>query len=362
MWITDFVIDTVVNDNLIDANSFHRFEILPAISLKEIETTSQTLQEILKQVSDEEAGPHDDSEYDSDNTLRIVSLQNSEGLDLLRSATYFARSVMLIDLYQDLLGLWMDAMGKEVPSRARIKLEKEIRKSATQLYTASQGVLRGPNLLFENDPNRMADESIQQIEVSSLRRETGSVDVAVREKARDVSSPEIPYVVPAQQSKIMLPTPEATPSLRSRHSSISLAFDEDSAYVRLSRLASLKIQPPLPDPATKLLSHWQVGQNPKHYAWHKTRLALLASNDVDDLEGSLMPQEQRKIGKKRPRQVSQAKSSQVMPLRLYGSQPVGQASSSKPAPPAISLSQPERGLHGANQSIFKKKQNRKSGF
>ena len=256
-------------------------------------------------------------------------------------------------------------MCQRVPGRARIKLEKEIRKAAVQLYVASQGVHRGPNLLLGNDPNRTADESRQQIEVP-LRRKTsvGSVDVKGKGKAQDISSTEISHEFPmalTQQSNTMLPTPEATPSLHSRHSSFSLAADQDSAYARLSRIVSLKPQPPLPDPATKLLSHWQVGGNREDYDWHKTRLALPSSNDVDGLEGSLMPQP-RKVGKKRPRQVSQAESSQVMAIRLYGSQPIGLASSSQSAPPAISLSQPERGVHGASQSLFKKKHNRKSGF
>ena len=260
----------------------------------------------------------------------------------------------------------MDAMCQRVPSRARIKLEKEIRKAAIQLYVASQGVHRGSNLLFENDRDRTADESRQQIEIP-LRRKTpvGSVDVKGKGKAQDISSTEISHEFPMalhQQSNTMLPTPEATPSLHSRHSSFSFAADQDSAYARLSRIVSLKPQPPLPDPATKLLSHWQVGGNPEDYDWNKTRLALPSSNDVDGLEGSLMPQQPRKVGKKRPRQVSQAESSQVMAIRLYGSQPIGLASSSQSAPPAISLSQPERGVHGGSQSLFKKKHNRKSGF
>ena len=298
--------------------------------------------------------------------LRIVSLQNFQQFGLLRSATDFDRSVMLIDLYQVLLDLWMDAMCKHVPSRARIKLEKEIRKVALQVYVASQGLYHGLNLLFDNGSNGAVGDSRQQIEVSLRRKvSTGSVNAKGKGKAKDVSFTEISNLVPtalSEHSKTMLPTPEATPSLHSRHSSISLAMDEDSAYIRLSRLASLKPQPPLPDPAAKLLSHWQVGDNPEEYDWDKTRLALLSSNDMDGLEGSLVPQKQRKVGKKRPRQVSQAESSQVMAIRLYGSQPVGQASSSQSGPPAISLSQPVRGAHGTNQSIFKKKHSRKSGF
>ena len=260
----------------------------------------------------------------------------------------------------------MDAVCQRAPSRARIKLEKEVRKAAIQLYGASQGIHHGPNLLFENVPIRTADESRQQIEVP-LRRKTsiGSVDVKGKGKAQDISSAEISYEYPTtliQQSNTMLPTPEATPSLHSRHSSFSLAADHDLAYARLSRLVSLKPQPPLPDPATKLLTHWQVGENPEDYDWTKTRLAILSSNDADCLEGSLMPQQQRKVGKKRTRQVSHAESSQVMAIRLHGSQPIGLASSSQSAPPAISLSQPERGVHGASRSMFKKKHNRKSGF
>ena len=133
------------------------------------------------------------------------------------------------------------------------------------------------------------------------------------------SRPQFQPLVPT------LPTPEMTPSLRSRSSVSSLeAAAEDAASTRLGILASLTPQAALPVCAANILRHWTEGMNPADYDWETSQSSILAGDQGPGHVEDETTAKKRKRLKKRPkrsRENTLGSSSQPRPLRVGESQP-----------------------------------------
>ena len=311
----------------------------------------------------------DDSEHDLEDRLRVHPLRTPAAIDYNRNSVDREESTMLMDVYENLLDLWMSGISHAVPSRARVKLEKEIRKAAVQIYLASHGLQRGPSMCQELDTNSSTRDMSGRRHDLPLRRKasigapTGKGKEILKDKFFPHLSEPLSTSTTPQQSQNMLPTPEATPSLHSQPSMSSHTAEMDLSYDRLKRLTSLETPPSLSESMSKLVSHWQVGQNPEAYDWNKTHRALSSLDEKDGVENAFMSKLQRRMTKKRQRQNSQALASQTIPSRVFGSQSAVVASSSQSVQAFMTQSQPEAGSKGARPGTFKKKKLiRKSGF
>ena len=287
------------------------------------------------------------------------------------------RDTELSSIYETLIQTWIVPMSRRIPSGVRITLEKSLRDMAGQICLASYA--------FRIDAGSKGEEAEDQSEIQEagarfelpVRRRTSASSLG-KGKERSDAVPSPPPVssqtykdagfMPSSATPA-LPTPEPTPSLRSRSSVSSLASSEDPASQRLRAYASLTPQPALPAKMMNLLGHWQVGVDPAKYDWEAVHQATVAE---DESENELVEKQRQKAQKrhKRPRESAVEPSSQPMPKRAGGSQPQqgyiahDLQGSSQQTERAITMSQVEPGKFGGRDTKNKKSKDkgRPAGF
>lgn len=262
-------------------------------------------------------------------------------LTALGTQIYSGQNLSLSQIYDSLIKAWISSLSRAIPGRVRHTIEKRLREIATYIYLASFGVLLNSKSI-ENENGDWKQEplptephvnlpvrrkmSLPSLSTKSLANPLGrsssplvstqiSEDTGVLPPSRPPSQPLVPT----------LPTPEMTPSLRSRSSVSSLeAAAEDAASTRLGILASLTPQPALPVCASNILRHWTEGMNPADYDWETSQNSILAGDQspghVAD-ETTAKKRKRLKKRSKRSRENTLGSSSQPQPLRVGESQP-----------------------------------------
>ena len=287
----------------------------------------------------------------------------------LRVALGISDNVDLSSIYEDLIQTWIVSLSRQVPARVRIALEKILRDVAGQICLASYAMRidSGPK---DKDVNDQPDSlGASAGFVLPVRRRTSASDLGKgKERSDAVSSlpqassqmTENTESMP-QPATAALPTPEPTPSLRSRSSVSSLINSEDPASERLRVYASLAPQSSLPAKLSNLHGQWQLGSDPSQFDGGAAVQAAIGEGQGEGEAESQTRQRQR-LGKqrKRQRESSVGPSSQPEPSRLWESQPQqGQDTqdaqgSSQRTLRAVTRSQVEPGKFGGRHTKGKK--------
>lgn len=270
----------------------------------------------------------------------------------------------LSSIYQDLILIWIVPLSRRIPSRTRVALEKVLRDMAGQICLASYAMRTTKG---EEDQNETESLEAGVRFVLPVRRRLSATNLGKgKERADAVSSPPPASLQMSEDAGFMppspfaaLPTPEPTPSLRSRSSVSSLAGSEDPASQRLRAYASLTPQPVLPTKMSNLLGHWQVGVDPAKYDWEAAQQATVTEDESEDESQARLRQRAEKR-RKRQRENTVGPSSQPTPKRLGGNQPrQGQTTrdtqgSSQQTERVVTMSQVEPGKFGGRHAKNKK--------
>ena len=270
-------------------------------------------------------------------------------------------------IYESLMQTWMVPMSRGIPGRVRIAFEKSLRDLACWICLASHAIrVDSGTKAKEGKDQRQSSEAGARF-VLPVRRRTSVTSLGKGKTRSDtLSSPPPASSQVSEDAGFMnssafeaLPTPEATPSLRSRSSVSSLAGSEDLASQRLRAYASLAPQPALPAKMSNLLDHWQLGVDPATYDWEAAQQANATDDGIED--ESRRKQRQRQEKKlKRQRENTVGPSSQRTPKRLGDSQPQqGQDAqamqgSSQQTEKAVTMSQIQPGKFGGRHAKTKK--------
>ena len=275
----------------------------------------------------------------------------------------------LSSIYESLLQTWMVPLSRGIPGRVRIAFEKSLRDLACRICLASHAIRvdSGTKAKEGNDQQNSSDAGARF--VLPVRRRTSVTSLG---KGKGKSRSDALSSSPPASSQISedagfmnssafeaLPTPEATPSLRSRSSVSSFTGSEDPASHRLRAYTSLAPQPALPAKISNLLDHWQLGVDPAQYDWEAAQQADATDDGIED--ESRRKQRQRQEKKlKRQRENTVGPSSQRTPKRLGDSQPQqgqdAQATqgSSQQTEKAVTMSQVQPGKFGGRHAKTKK--------
>ncbi|KAK3170886.1 hypothetical protein OEA41_002970 [Lepraria neglecta] len=277
--------------------------------------------------------------------------------------------IQLSAVYDSFIKAWIAPLSRSIPGRARIALEKLLRDLTAKICLASyeMRVVRETDLDEEAPPGDGTGAGAEfvlpvrrRVSATSLRKGKELVARSSSPLASSQISQDVGFL-PSSPLRA-LPTPEPTPSLRSKSSASSLAAAEDPASLRLKAYASLAPQPALPIKMSNLLNHWEVGADPANYDWEAAQQAF---NDEDESENEARAKQRQRSERRRKRQRQETigASSQPPPKRLGGSQPqVAQETqgSSQPADSMAIASQIEPGRFRVRAKPKKKK--RTGGF
>ena len=286
----------------------------------------------------------------------------------MRNVLGLGDRIQLSTVYDSFIKAWIAPLSRSIPGRARIALEKLLRDLAAQICLASyeMRVVRETDFDEEAPPGDGTGAGAEfvlpvrrRVSATSLRK---GEELAARSSS-PLASSQISQDVGFLPSSPLraLPTPEPTPSLRSKSSSLAAA--EDPASLRLKAYASLAPQPALPIKMSNLLNHWEVGADPANYDWEAAQQAF---NDEDESENEARAKQRQRSERRRKRQRQETigASSQPPPKRLGGSQPqVAQETqgSSQPVDSMAIASQIEPGRF-RGRAKPKKKKKRTGGF
>ena len=300
------------------------------------------------------------------------ALVSSVSTPWMRNALKLGDRLQISTVYDTLIEDWIVSLSRGIPGRARIVLDKLLRNLAAHISLAGYGmrVVKEIDLRREAPP---VDATVAGAEfLLPIRRMVSATSLKKgKEPAGRSSSPlassQIPLDVGFRPSSPFrtLPTPQPTPSLRSKSSASSLAAAEDPASARLKAYASLAPQPALPNKMSNLLDHWEVGVDPTNYNWEAAQQAF---KDEDEIENEAQAKQRQRAERrrKRQRQDTFGVSSQPPSKRLGGSQPqLAQETqfSSQPTESMVIASQIEPGPFGGRLAKPKKKKKQRAhGF
>lgn len=287
----------------------------------------------------------------------------------LQAALGIRDTAELSSIYESLIQNWIVPLSRQIPGRVRIAFEKLLRDMTGQICLASyamriESTTRGKE---EKDQSESLEAGAQF--VLPVRRRASTTNLGKgkgKERADAVISPPPASSPMSEDAGFMpssalaaLPTPEPTPSLRSRSSVSSLVGSEDPASQHLRAYAGLTPQPALPENLSNLIRHWQIGVDPAKYDWEAAQQATVTADGSEDESQSRLHRRAEKR-RKRQRDKTVGPSSQPEPKRLGGSQPQqgqdtqGTQGSSQQTERAVTMSQVEPGKFGGRHAKNKK--------
>lgn len=286
----------------------------------------------------------------------------------LQAALGIRDTAELSSIYESLIQTWIVPLSRQIPGRVRIAFQKLLRDMTGQICLASYSMRI--DLTTRGKEEKDQSESVEAGApfVLPVRRRASATNLG-KGKGKERSDAISPPPVSSQMSEdadfmpssafAALPTPEPTPSLRSRSSVSSLAGSEDPASQRLRAYAGLTPQPALPANLSNLLGHWQIGVDPAKYDWEAAQQATITADGSEDESQSRLRRRAEKR-RKRQRDNTVGPSSQPEPKRLGGSQPQqgqdnqGTQGSSQQTERAVTMSQVEPGKFGGRHAKSKK--------
>lgn len=301
------------------------------VAVEDIDVASGILDDFLTSLRNMRVNTEEDNK-NTCNFPHISQILNSQISTLVLPPSATGKNQSLSHIYDSLLSSWISSLPETVPSRVRIVAEKNLRAIALQLYLAGLGV----HVSSREDGNEvLTQESSPSIDGPfnlPLRRKSSFQKLSANrwEKNPERSSSPLVSSQISEDTGFMLPafsgalpTPETTPSLRSK--SPSILGTEDPASRRLRALASLAPQPLLPTSASNILRHWSEGKDPATYDFEATERILLAELEpeepVDEATAKKRQRKENRLKRQRERSIASS-SQQPEPTRLKESQPL----------------------------------------
>ena len=290
----------------------------------------------------------------------------------LQAGLGFRGTAELSSIYENLIQTWIVPLSRQMPGRVRIALEKLLRDLAGQICLASHAMRVDVEKKGEDEAPQPENVDTGARFVLPVRRR-GSATSLGKGKGKEQRSDAVSSPLPASSqisedagfmpssASAALPTPEPTPSLRSRSSLSSLTGSGYRAGQRLQAYASLTSQPALPMGTHTLLGHWQTGVDPASYDWEAAQRATVTENESGDESQKRQGRGGAETRRKRPRDGDAGPSSQPTPKRLGVSQPQPSQTgpslqgSSQPTERGVIMSQVEPGKFGGRHAKGKKK-------
>lgn len=297
------------------------------IAVQDIDAASENLHDFSKSLGKLSVN----IEEDGKNTCKffhVSEILNDQISALVLPPPATSENLSLSHIYDSILGSWISSLPETIPSRVRIAAEKDVRGISVQLFLAGLGVYVGSRDRQDNVVIEEPRPSLDSLSSLPLRRKSSLPRLSIEqlEKGqRRASSPlvssqiseDIGFMPPFFGS---LPTPETTPSLRSK--SPSVVGTEDPASERLRAFTSLAPQPVLPLSASNILRHWSVGSDPAMYDFEATERSIQKEPEyetlVDEATAKIQSRKEKRL--KRQRERSIASSSQPDPMRIRASQ------------------------------------------
>ena len=297
-----------------------------------------------------------------DGSRSTVSLILTESLSC---SLGFGNKVDLSQLYDHMVRLWVSPLPAHSPGRVRLMTEQLARKIAAHICLASYRIIPSTEDRSSLDEDEEAQDqsrfelpagrSFSSASVAQQDRQTVKALSDVREIASESLGPT-------------LPTPELTPSLRSRSSVSSGEATESLASQRLRSKVLHMLPQTFSDSSTsKIMTHWGVGLDPGLYDWEEMGRSIAIEQETTGIDGLSQKRRKRRAEKQRKplQEPAILPSFQPVPKEAKSSQPqerfATQESSQTMEP--IVMSQVEPGLHGSRKTFTKKlAPRRKAGF
>lgn len=263
-----------------------------------------------------------------------------------------------IDVYDRLVGQWIQSLPRDISNQARLTIFNITRKVAVEICLSAIAISYRDR---SADPKRISIENEESILPTSE------------------ASEEITQVLPSSQitaeslhdSGFGLPTPAQTPSLHSGGSVTSTDAVEDPAVLRLRQYAISMDYPQDANDWTPL-SRWSPtpGVDPMNYRWKPTQQASTADEEAEYKRDQKKRREEAR--RKRKTEIfltedvgTATKVAGSATLASYGSQPdnAHHATSSQVVN-EISMTQPSRGVFGSRSTkdAKRKQRRRNAGF
>ena len=344
-------------------NLYRLRAISTSVSVLDVDKASGDFVDFLDDIKRLITEPENENDEDEGRQLMVSNILSPR----LQAAVGLRDTTELSSIHESLVQTWIVPLSRQIPGRVRIALEKLLRNMSGQICFASYAMRI--NLRTGGKEDNDQSENVEagarfelpvrrRASVTSLGKGKG------KERADAMTSPPPVSSQMSEDAGFMpsptftaLPTPEPTPSLRSRSSVSSLAGSEDPASLRLRAYANLTPRPALPANLSNLRGQWQLGGDPATYNWEAAQQATVIGSD-DELQGR--QRRRAKKQQKRQRDSTVGPSSQPEPKRLGGSQPQqGQDTqdtqgSSQQTERAVTMSQVEPGKFGGRHIKSKK--------
>lgn len=324
-------------------------------SVLDIDAASNMLSDLLISINDISVPSESGERSTSKSNALISNLFVGQVYKEFQLRPEIDEKTLMSRIYDSLMTAWISPLSNRIPGRIRVVVEKNIREIAAQICLASLGIHLNPIALQDEDidgqPSPEHDGTLNlplrrksSFQKRSVQRGAKSAERSSSPLASSHISEDVGFMPASAQASQALPTPEMTPSLRSRSSVASLGESEDPACQRLKALAKLASQPALPIPASNILRQWSIGADPANFDWEAVQQDLDAENPSED-EASIPKAKKRRRDKKlrkRKSDIDLASSSQTTATTVRASQ----------QPPVLntSIQPPQRlGLHGSSQ-------------
>ena len=292
----------------------------------------------------------------------------------MRSTFGFSGELSLLGIYDSLVSACITPLSHRVRGRIRVTAEKVLRETAVQVFLACYGVRFHQVLHEEHVTDPGEDLTVDEFFTLPVRMK-GSTSSLIKGKGRATERSSSPLVSSpnaedggflSSSPSHALPTPDPTPSLRSRSSASSLTMSEDPAIRRLRALADVEPQPNLPPEMSRNRDDWQLGGDPEEYNWERAMQARLVDDDTED-ESPAKKRRRYEKQRKRQRIFNVGSLSQPLPRIRFGdsqSQLTQETqNNSQLTDGMVTQSQTETGRNGGRLGkAFKKKVKKPSGF
>ena len=341
------------------------------------ETASQSLLELLDfglAIDDVDTASNDlrDALYSLDKELGIEDHNNGAQYQKIIRKTItpelsrrvgFGDGINLSQLYDLMVHFWVRPLPLHSPGRMRLLAEQFARRIAAESSLACHIVISA--VRSKDSLDRDQDALGQDQFMLPLRRKPSNAFVAHQSGNAGKAVPGLPND-DAELQELSLPTPELTPSLRSRSSTSSMIAVESLASQRLGLVVPVSSQTYSDSTIKPITAHWDASFNPDLYDWEGIEHAIAAEDDADGIDESLKSRKKRRKKDRRerlPDPIVEA-SSQPVPLTT-ASQPYQSIATqeSTQASESIIMSQAEPRPRGSRKSFAKKiKPKRKAGF
>lgn len=330
---------------------------LSSIVVIDVDAASSSLEECLQNTN-----PAAVSHEDSENNQHQSSVSDAPMKSFCHNLGT-EDELQLSQLYDRVVRLWISPLPLHSPGRVRIVNEKVARMMAAQLCLAC----------FRVDPsspvtiNSFSEDTAQC--QSQLEFQHRSRTLAMEQSGQSTqvlpTSAETHGSIGAAQ---FLPTPEPTPSVRSRSSMSSISASESLAsHIIRSRVPHLKPQIFSDSISSNIMLHWGEGMDPLVYDWETMERTVAIDDEAAEVDESSQRRRKHREEKqrKRLREREDGHSTQPAPREVKSSQPqesLGTQESIFATEPIV-MSQVEPGLHGGRRSLAKNRlQRRKAGF